>query len=508
MAFAVSDDHAAQEQVLKALPDWDHRPETIRSHLMVSNIDADDPRVVFVGLRAYKKAVGHILRDLFQPEHEGYLTDSDILHRLVVEKLEREAETIRAEGWKWVIIMPKIDREKLRGLGHVYPEREPVTEAQQAEIDELATRYEVLFEEHGEEPPEDIAAELDDISAKIDTLSEGQTRWLPEDVAIAGAVIGIGYDGELAVERGYVKPEDEPAETGKDGDGGDPAPRPKDGPDRLMEDLTAHRTAALRAVLAGNTEVALVAVIHALAWPLFYSYSDGPSCLTVRFDTPELRGSADGIDDSPACRVLADQRQSWMRRLPGAPKQLWDWLLQQESGTRLALLAYCAACSVDAVKKRQQRATVRFDHADELATALGLDMTQWWQPTAASYFRHVSKARILDDVRKEAADTSPTSRKTGSSPRPRRDLRTAVGFPRRCAYPRRRSRSWQSQPNRPPALPGRSPAAPAAGFFVRPIRCWKPAGSGNGPRWGRAPLGCFPPAPAEPDAGANNRGWR
>lgn len=34
----------------------------------------------------------------------------------------------------------------------------------------------------------------------------------------------------------------------------------------------------------------------------------------------------------------------------------------------------------------------------ELAKAVGLDMAAWWKPTADGYFRHVSKAVILEAV--------------------------------------------------------------------------------------------------------------
>jgi ParB family chromosome partitioning protein len=400
MAFTVSDDHAAQEQVWDALPQWNHSPDTIRSHLMVSNVETHDRRVRFVGIRAYKKAGGHILRDLFQPEHEGYLTDPAILDRLVIEKLEAGAKAIRAEGWKWVIIMPTIDREKLRGLGRVYPEREPPSEEQQAEIDALTERYEALVEEHGDDPPDEIVTELEEISDKIDVMSEGAEHWLPENMAQAGAVIGIGYNGKLAVERGLVRPEDKPA--------GDDAPKAQSArqvrgtpalSDRLAEDLTAHRTAALRTILSGNADVALLAVVHALALPLFFPH-EAESCLELSLVSAALTGSAEGIEGGAAAARLAERHHAWLRQLPNAPEALWDWLLAQDTATRLDLLACCAGCSVNAVRNRHERAdTERLAHAERLALALGLDMTQWWQPTAQSYFRHVSKARILDAVR-------------------------------------------------------------------------------------------------------------
>ena len=410
MAFTVTDDHAAQEQVWASLPHWNHSADTIRSHLMVSNIEADDRRVRFVGLRAYKKAGGHVLRDLFQPDHEGYLTDPAILDRLVIEKLEREADAIRAEGWKWIVIMPTVDREKLRGLGRVYPEREPPSAERQVEIDDLTARYDALIEEHGDDPPDEIVTELEGLSDQIDALSADTEQWLPEDMAYAGAIVGIGYDGSLAVERGFVKPEDEPekADTGSQ-----PTARKANGvpglSDKLAEELTAHRTAALREMVAGNTEVALVAVVHALALPLFFPH-ETESCLELSLRSTALDSSAEGIDGSTAAIKLAERHEFWRRQLPNAADALWDWLLARESRTRLDLLAYCAGASVNAVRKRHERAdTDHLAHADRLATSLGLDMSQWWQPTAQSYFRHVPKASILETVREavtpEAAET-------------------------------------------------------------------------------------------------------
>lgn len=419
MAFAVSDDHAAQEQVWEALPHWNHDPDTIRSHLMVANIEATDRRVQFVGIKAYKKAGGHILRDLFQPDHDGYLTDPAILDRLVIEKLEAEAAAIRAEGWKWVTITPSISHDQLRGMRRVYPEREPPTEEQQAEIEALTARYDALIEEHGDDPPDEIAAELEKISDRIDALSDGAERWLPEDVAAAGAVVGIGHGGRLAVERGLVRPEDS---TGATPDGDAPSKRTsakRDGPpalsDRLTENLTAHRTAALRTVLAGNADVALTAVVHALALPLFFPHED-ESCLALRLDSAPLSGSADGIEDSAAVTRLTERHAGWLRQLPNAAEALWGWLLAQDIATRLDLLAYCAGCSVNAVKKRHEHAdSDRLAHADHLAQALGLDMTEWWQPTAESYLRHVPKARILEAVHEgvtpEAAENLATLKK-------------------------------------------------------------------------------------------------
>src|SRR5579863_6261384 len=65
MAFAVSDDHAAQEHVLENLRPHQRDPRTIRDALTENEIPASDRRVKFVTLKAYEKAGGQTRTDLF-----------------------------------------------------------------------------------------------------------------------------------------------------------------------------------------------------------------------------------------------------------------------------------------------------------------------------------------------------------------------------------------------------------------------------------------------------------
>jgi ParB family chromosome partitioning protein len=223
-------------------------------------------------------------------------------------------------------------------------------------------------------------------------------------VARAGAVIGIGHAGQLTVQRGLVRPEDgaedgEQTHTGRsDRRKGNAKKQGGDLSSALIEDLTAQRAAALRAVLASDPDTALAAVVHAMALPLFYDRFGVKSCLSLRLETADLRGSAKGIDDAPAMQAMAERHVQWVSRLPDRDEDFWTWCLSQDTDTRLSLLAYCAACSIDAVRKPHQRADAQLAHADQLATALSLDMAQWWQSTAGNYLCRVSKQRILEAV--------------------------------------------------------------------------------------------------------------
>ncbi len=406
MAFTVSDDHEAQEKLWAELPEFNRRPDSIRRLLTQLHVEADDDKALFVGIEAYVAAGGAVMRDLFDEKHQGYLTDPALLDRLATERLQSEAEAVRAEGWKWLEILPDLDYAALRQFHRLRPDMQPLSDEQQAELDGLSARHDALVKEYGEDMPDDASAEMEAICEQLDALSEGTPVWKREDIALAGAVIGIGHAGRLTIERGLVRPEDMPnghekpgtahggkrtGKGGKQGNGaaGNALPAP------LVEDLTAQRTAALRAMLLGNADISLVAVVHALALPLFYGSYHPETCLELRLSNAVLRGT----EDSSAAATLNQRHEEFRRTLPDAAGDLWDWLLARDMATHLDLLAFCAACSVNAVVKPHERSDDRVAHADRLAVALNLDMAQWWQPTGAAYLAHVPKARILEAVR-------------------------------------------------------------------------------------------------------------
>ncbi len=102
--FAVTEDQAAQERVFGQLQDWQRHPDAIRRLLTHALVPASDRRVAFAGLDAYQAAGGTVQRDLFSEDGGGWIADPVLLERLVAERMEREAEAVRAEGWAWVAI--------------------------------------------------------------------------------------------------------------------------------------------------------------------------------------------------------------------------------------------------------------------------------------------------------------------------------------------------------------------------------------------------------------------
>jgi ParB family chromosome partitioning protein len=410
MGFAITDDHAAQERVWKELPHHSRSRAAILDALTEGQVPGDDRRAIFIGPKAYRAAGGAVVRDLFDREGGGYFADAALLSRLVREKLQTLAHEIIAEGWKWVSVEPEYDYERNATLRRIYPEAKPLSDAEQEKLDALEAEYNALCDSEGDDT-EDAASQIERLEAEIAALT-GAEQYRPEVIAMAGAIVSLGRDGESRIERGFIRPEDDAGEAaagGADEPGGEVAARSTSPhSDKLVAELTAHRTAALRTELARHPAEALVALVHALAAATFYSGGVAHSCLDIRPVSVSLTSHAPGIEDSPAGRQIAERHEAWKRRLPERPAELWAFIGGLDDGERLRLLAHCTALTVDAVRAPKEHCAAQEVHVDDLARAVALDMTQYWQPTEAAYFGRVSKTVILDAVREavspEAAD--------------------------------------------------------------------------------------------------------
>jgi len=444
MAFSISDDHARQEQVWDILSQSHNRePYLIRRMLTEKAVRASDRRARFVGLDAYVAAGGHLLRDLFETDDGGWLEDPTLLDRLVMEKLAVAAEDIRAEGWKWVETALSFPWEHTRSLDEIDGKPVPLSDDQTARLEALRAERETIEAEHAQadELPDEIDARLGEIEEQIAAIEDRAASYDPADIARAGAFVSLDTDGTLLVERGFVRPEDMPADleeetgggdgaidhdSGEDGDIeghvatdeeiGDAEPEEEDGlkplPDRLLTELTAWRTLALRDAFAANPHVALTELLHTLVRDLYWQVS-GADCLQVVVRDVVLSVHSPDMPGSIPAHGMRRRGAEWKNDLPEDEDALWIWLDQLDDASRLALLAHCLSLGVNALYERmppygavsQRSVSERLARADRLATALRLDLVEaGWQPTVDNYLGRVTKARILEAVREARGD--------------------------------------------------------------------------------------------------------
>lgn len=400
-AFAVTGDTARQEKVWEDLGQDADRADILAA-LNDQHIAATDRRALFVGTDAYREAGGAILRDLFDEDSEGFFTDASLLLRLAQEKLHAVADTVKAEGWKWVEVMTHYDHGVVAGLRRSYPKQRDLTDDEQDKLAALEAEYEELASSE-ESDDADAFERVEQAIAAI----QGEAVFDPALIARAGVIVSIGNDGEADIERGYIRPVDDTRASS-------PRPtEPKDGPaplsEKLVAELTAYRTMALRDALGAAPDLALNAVVHALAASVFFPHSGTVSCLRINARCEYLGSVAPDIEQSQNARDLQARHERWAEQMPENPADLWGFVSTMPPNERLLLLAHCVGLTADTVQRpKGTDAEAVTHHAAQLFTALNTDMAVFWEPTAKNYLGRVSKDRILEAVRegvsKEAAE--------------------------------------------------------------------------------------------------------
>lgn len=479
MALTLADDHAVQEANWFDMPQWERGAAAIRRRLTASEVDAACSGLArFVGIEAYEAAGGVVKRDLFDSEHSRFLADPALLQRLALEKLEATVTAVREEGWRWVESSLDLDSFALRQFTRAdYDLRKPTADERKdlAELDrrsgELERQSDALRDrpEGWADEAEVIDLEEQDIAARQRAIQQRLRVWAPEVKAQTGAIVTICREGDVAIICGLLREADRRAfdatrrrhekagcEAGgprrSDADAkttdeiesaGSSQATPTDSrraefSDALSRRLAAHRTLALQTVLSRDVPVALAALTNALAQRVLgdeYRRSGHALQITAQASAHALAAAADDVKAAPAWLALQTARDAWTERLPKDRAAWFPWLLELPQVELLQLMALCSALTVNALPS----AGAAFD-ANALATAVGLDMADWWEPTAEGFLNHVSKAQIVQALKE--AEVGPGTDRVESM---KKDV--LVG----TALARLKGRRWLPVPLRPPS---------------------------------------------------------
>ena len=421
MALAITDDHAAQEAAFYESPQWQRSPDALRSHLTSEEIDAGRDAVArFVGMEAYEAAGGALRRDLFADEDGGiFLADGVLLESLARDRLAPMAEQVRAEGWAWVDVVPRATHADLHQFRRMRSTRREPTKGEAKRIARLEAQQ-VTLQDRLDDENEDLSDaqaqalqdEMDVLGNELDVIERTLVVYPPSAVAMAGAAVSLDHLGTVVVHRGLLREDQAEAlqaqQRAKDGaksdaehdderrEGEASAPGISE---KLVRRLSAHRTAALQAEVARHPHVALVAIVHRLAQRVILDgYYGSPVNITAN-PQDRLEQHAPDVAEAPAATGMRQVREAWAERLPDDSDALFAELLAMPQPELLSLLAVCVGLTVTAIASKESEAP-----AAALARAVGLDMHDWWTPTAEGYFAHVSKAKALEAVQAFAPD--------------------------------------------------------------------------------------------------------
>lgn len=399
-AFTVSDDHAAQERVWTNLPQYYRSSRDITRALTEGSIAASDKRVTFIGgIDAVRAAGGEVSVDLFS--EEAFVLDTALLDKLLAEKVDALSEEISAEGWKWVHYQPEIGYGEFQSFGRVYPAPLPMTEedtqARALAVQEVED-FEERFNESGDEGDRQ-ACEL--AEQRVSVIDEKYPAvYSKEQMASAGVVLSIAWNGTLQIERGLIDPRDTKDAAALHASNDDvkaSAVHSK----ALLRELSARKTAALRAELAERPDVALAVCVHALAISTFYnrlSAWNRASGVQVSLDSACLDSEIKDAGQVEDLNDLETLREDWKEALPENPADLLDWCLAQSQETLLKLHAFFVAQSLNGIDGGDGYNRDGMAHLNKIGMVLEVDMTSHYEPDAEGYFSRVKLETMHDCV--------------------------------------------------------------------------------------------------------------
>ncbi len=196
MALAITDDHAAQEAAFYDSPHWQRSPQALRDHLTHEEIDASrDALARFVGAEAYV-----------------YLTDAALLDSLARAKLPAVVEALRAEGWGWVEVAPRVTASELHAFQRARRARRDPDKAEGKRISKLEAQHaeleDQLDDEDADLSDEKVQARhemLDRLGNELEAIEQTLMLYAQGVVRLAGAVVSVDHLGAVVVHRGLLR---------------------------------------------------------------------------------------------------------------------------------------------------------------------------------------------------------------------------------------------------------------------------------------------------------------
>ena len=164
---------------------------------------------------------------------------------------------------------------------------------------------------------------------------------------------------------------------------------------RLVDELAMQRRDVLALHVASDPGLALDVMVFTLADADTHDWR-ARAATTLRAPLPA--GPIIGFEakDAPASSALAELRsnldESWRAGTDATSR--FDLFRALSDDSRAAWLGYVVARSLEASLNMAGERQLPFQ--DHLGSLIGIDMAQWWRPTAANYFDRVSKQVILD----------------------------------------------------------------------------------------------------------------
>ncbi|KHS42605.1 ParB/RepB/Spo0J family partition protein [Novosphingobium subterraneum] len=409
-AFGATSDQEIQARVFEQVSSayYAPNPDSIRRMVLSGTIRGSDPRARLVGRDAYIAAGGRIERELFDNDDSESWVDVALLESLAAAKMEEQAKALAAEqGLAWVkpTLDPYASHDLVEGLVRLPAEPAPLTEAELARLDELDASYDehaaiLEDEDSAEEAVAAAEAAIEAIERECQEIRARPPVIAPELKAEAGMVLVLSRDGAPVLQPVFYGERQADPDKADDGievvageEGSDK--RRTTLSKRLVDELAMQRRDVIALHVASDPGLALDIMVFTLADADTHDWR-ARAATTLRAPLPA--GPIIGFEakDASASSALAELRsnldESWRAGTDATSR--FDLFCALSDDSRAAWLGFVVARSLEASLNMTGERQLPFQ--DHLGRLIGIDMAQWWRPTAANYFDRVSKQVILD----------------------------------------------------------------------------------------------------------------
>lgn len=323
----------------------------LRTMLTPEALKGDNYLVEFVGKAAYKKAGGVITTDLF--EATEYFDNSELVRTLATAKLEKQAEQLKQDDWKWTEIL-------LRGN---------------------------FNDTHDYD--------------KLELVKEGsEEAYNADEMKLAGCLVSLHQSGKVHVHRGLVAKEDKKAlallqASGKPAEEESAtAPEVKSGySNALKEDLIAQRLIISKYALMNNPTVAIDALHFSMCISVFsdnYQYAITP--LYIKHSETKHAPTKGALSDNKALelidKVKAEFDIAWSA-LPTATER-FDAFCQLDTVEKHKQVAYATALSLEPSLLGGR------EHVECVINKLTITPSDFWRPSKETFFKRISQGELID----------------------------------------------------------------------------------------------------------------
>ncbi|AYV24977.1 ParB N-terminal domain-containing protein [Vibrio mediterranei] len=332
----------------------------IRNMLKETAIESTHLLAKFVGQEAYEQAGGAVTSDLFS--EKVYFEDRALMESLATQKIEVEAEKLRAQGWKWTEIV----------LQRTYDE---------------AKGYKELVANKG--------------------------QYKKAEKALAGCILSLGYDNQIHVTKGLVAKADrkalkklqtEKAKQAKGADNNDSATEEAGGNGvsteasysaALTEDLKAHRLIMGKHALMMQSALAVDVLHFTLCVKAFVLHSSTPADISLNQSHDEPKQG--DFSENKALERIAVHKESldllWLE--PKSNQERFEAFQKLDEAEKQKQLAFATALTL---KKSlaQENQPYGFEFLYQL---LDFDAADYWRPTTDSFLKRIDKDALIDIAR-------------------------------------------------------------------------------------------------------------